>query len=44
MIILGILSAMLIAVWINLQRSSAFAVSSNNARARCARRDGAHLQ
>jgi prepilin-type N-terminal cleavage/methylation domain-containing protein len=33
MIIMSVVSAMLITVWINLQRSSAFAVSSNNARA-----------
>jgi len=33
MIILGIVTTMLIAGWINLQRASAFAVSTNNARA-----------
>jgi prepilin-type N-terminal cleavage/methylation domain-containing protein len=33
MIILGIVSTMLIAGWVNLQRASAFAVQSNNARA-----------
>jgi prepilin-type N-terminal cleavage/methylation domain-containing protein len=38
MIILGIVSTMLIAGWINLQRASAFALRSNNARAEA--RDG----
>jgi prepilin-type N-terminal cleavage/methylation domain-containing protein len=38
MIILGIVSTMLIAGWVNLQRASAFALRSNNARAEA--RDG----
>ena len=38
MIILGIITTMLIAGWINLQRGSAFAVTTNNARG-----DGARL-